>query len=151
MTNSLVNIKAITAHFNPKIEAWLASLQLSTPTEDQILEVVKSNYDSLTLKLQVWATKIHDYEISNSDFQFLLGRFGLLWKICWISQTLQLFRQSGQKCLVGFQTTDIIKRFGITSCSAWFFNDTIIIMLIKKKIPGDSGPKYGFILYKSEQ
>ena len=53
MTNSLVNIKAITAHFNPKIEAWLASLQLSTPTEDQILEVVKSNYDSLTLKLQV--------------------------------------------------------------------------------------------------
>lgn len=27
--------------------------QLSTPTEDQILDVVKSNYDSLTLKLQV--------------------------------------------------------------------------------------------------
>ena len=53
VTNSLVNIKAITAHFNPKIEAWLASLQLSTPTEDQILEVVKSNYDSLTLNLQV--------------------------------------------------------------------------------------------------
>ena len=53
VTNSLVNIKAITAHFNPKIEAWLAAQQLSTPTEDQILEVVKSNYDSLTLKLQV--------------------------------------------------------------------------------------------------
>lgn len=53
VTNSLVNIKAITAHFNPKIEAWLSSQQLSTPTEDQILEVVKSNYDSLTLKLQV--------------------------------------------------------------------------------------------------
>ena len=54
VTNSLVNIKAITAHFNPKIEAWLAAQQLSTPTEDQILEVVKSNYDSLTLKLQVF-------------------------------------------------------------------------------------------------
>ena len=53
VTNSLVNIRAITAHFNPKIEAWLTSQQLSTPTEDQILEVVKSNYDSLTLKLQV--------------------------------------------------------------------------------------------------
>ena len=52
VTNALVNIKAITAHFNPKIEAWLMSQQLSTPTEDQILEVVKSNYDSLTLKLQ---------------------------------------------------------------------------------------------------
>lgn len=53
LTNSLVNIRAITAHFNPKIESWLSSQQLSTPTEDQILEVVKSNYDSLTLKLQV--------------------------------------------------------------------------------------------------
>merc|ERR1719412_1309134 len=52
VTHSLVNIRAITAHFNPKIEAWLTSQQLSTPTEDQILEVVKSNYDSLTLKLQ---------------------------------------------------------------------------------------------------
>ena len=30
--------------------------QLSTPTEDQILDVVKSNYDSLTLKLQVSST-----------------------------------------------------------------------------------------------
>lgn len=52
VTNALVNIRAITAHFNPKIDAWLSSQQLSTPTEDEILEVVKSNYDSLTLKLQ---------------------------------------------------------------------------------------------------
>lgn len=52
LTNSLVNIRAIIAHFNPKIDAWLSSQQLSTPSEEQILEVVKSNYDSLTLKLQ---------------------------------------------------------------------------------------------------
>merc|ERR1711915_1006901 len=51
-TNSLVNIRAITSHFQPRIEAWLASQQLSTPSEAEILEVVKSNYDSLTLKLQ---------------------------------------------------------------------------------------------------
>ena len=53
VTNSLVNIRAITTHFSPKIDAWLSQQQLSTPSEDQILEVVKANYDSLTLKLQV--------------------------------------------------------------------------------------------------
>merc|ERR1719193_1174607 len=52
VTNSLINIRAITSHFQPRIEAWLASQQLSTPSEAEILEVVKSNYDSLTLKLQ---------------------------------------------------------------------------------------------------
>ena len=53
VTNSLVNIRAITAHFSPKIDAWLSQQQLSTPSEEQILDVVKANYDSLTLKLQV--------------------------------------------------------------------------------------------------
>ena len=53
VTNSLVNVRAITAHFSPKIDAWLSQQQLSTPSEEQILEVVKANYDSLTLKLQV--------------------------------------------------------------------------------------------------
>ena len=52
LTTLLVNIRAITAHFSPKIDVWLSRQQLSTPTEEQILEVVKSNYDSLTLKLQ---------------------------------------------------------------------------------------------------
>jgi len=52
VTNSLINIRAITSHFQPRIEAWLASQQISTPSETDILEVVRSNYDSLTLKLQ---------------------------------------------------------------------------------------------------
>ena len=54
VTTSLINIKAITAHFSPKIDAWLSQQQLSTPSQEQILEVVKANYDSLTLKLQVY-------------------------------------------------------------------------------------------------
>ena len=62
VTHSLVNIRAITAHFNPKIEAWLMAQQLSTPTEDQILDVVKSNYDSLTLKLQVRTAICYNFE-----------------------------------------------------------------------------------------
>lgn len=52
LNNSLINIRAIIKHFTPKIDQWLASQSLSTPSEDQILEVVRKNYDSLTLKLQ---------------------------------------------------------------------------------------------------
>lgn len=52
LNNSLINIRAIIKHFSPKIEQWLTSQNLSTPSEDQILEVVRKNYDSLTLKLQ---------------------------------------------------------------------------------------------------
>lgn len=49
--NSLVNILAIVKHFQNKIKDWLACQGLSTPTEEQVLEVVRKNYD-LTLKLQ---------------------------------------------------------------------------------------------------
>lgn len=52
LNNALFNVRAIIKHFNPKIEQWLASNNLSTPTEEQILDIVKKNYDSLTLKLQ---------------------------------------------------------------------------------------------------
>lgn len=52
LNNSLINVCAIIKHFSPKIEQWLANQNVSTPTEDQILEVVRKNYDSLTLKLQ---------------------------------------------------------------------------------------------------
>ncbi|XP_044738483.1 armadillo-like helical domain-containing protein 3 isoform X2 [Chrysoperla carnea] len=52
LNTALTNVKAIIKHFAPKIEQWLNSQALSTPSEDQILEVVRKNYDSLTLKLQ---------------------------------------------------------------------------------------------------
>lgn len=52
LTNHLVNIRAIVNHFTPKVDAWAASQQLSSLTEEQVLEVVKANYDTLTLKLQ---------------------------------------------------------------------------------------------------
>lgn len=51
LMNSLVNILAIVKHFQNKIKDWLAGQGLSTPTEEQVLEVVRKNYD-LTLKLQ---------------------------------------------------------------------------------------------------
>jgi Domain of unknown function (DUF1741) len=51
LLNALVNILAIVKHFNIKIKEMLTEKSLSTPTEEQILEVVRKNYD-LTLKLQ---------------------------------------------------------------------------------------------------
>ncbi|XP_054722195.1 armadillo-like helical domain-containing protein 3 [Uloborus diversus] len=51
LMNSLVNIRAIINHFTPKIESVLTENGISALTEDQVLEVVRSNYDSLTLKL----------------------------------------------------------------------------------------------------
>lgn len=51
LMNSLVNILAIVKHFQNKIKDWLTCQGLSTPTEEQVLEVVRKNYD-LTLKLQ---------------------------------------------------------------------------------------------------
>ncbi|KAK3095335.1 hypothetical protein FSP39_013357 [Pinctada imbricata] len=52
LTNHLVNIRAIINHFNPKVDSWAATNQLASLTEDQVLEVVRANYDTLTLKLQ---------------------------------------------------------------------------------------------------
>lgn len=51
LLNSLVNILAIIKHFQIKIKEWLEQNNISTPSEEQILEVVRRNYD-LTLKLQ---------------------------------------------------------------------------------------------------
>ncbi|XP_005106779.1 armadillo-like helical domain-containing protein 3 [Aplysia californica] len=52
LTNHLVNIRAIINHFSPKVDAWAVANHLSSLTEEQVLEVVRGNYDTLTLKLQ---------------------------------------------------------------------------------------------------
>uniref|UniRef100_A0A671S946 UPF0668 protein C10orf76 homolog n=1 Tax=Sinocyclocheilus anshuiensis TaxID=1608454 RepID=A0A671S946_9TELE len=52
VTQALVNVRAIINHFNPKIESYAAVNHISQLSEDQVLEVVRSNYDTLTLKLQ---------------------------------------------------------------------------------------------------
>ncbi|KAK7109032.1 armadillo-like helical domain-containing protein 3 [Littorina saxatilis] len=52
LTNHLVNVRAIINHFTPKVDSWAAAHQQSSLTEEQVLEVVRGNYDTLTLKLQ---------------------------------------------------------------------------------------------------
>ncbi|XP_033632908.1 armadillo-like helical domain-containing protein 3 [Asterias rubens] len=52
LTSSLVNIRAIINHFSPKIDSKSAANKQAALTEEQVLEVVRTNYDTLTLKLQ---------------------------------------------------------------------------------------------------
>ncbi|XP_028403194.1 armadillo-like helical domain-containing protein 3 [Dendronephthya gigantea] len=52
LAGSLVNIRAIINHFSPKIDSWAAVNHLSSMTSEQVLDVIRGNYDTLTLKLQ---------------------------------------------------------------------------------------------------
>jgi len=36
LTNSIVNIRAIVNHFNPKVESWMTAHNLSSLTEEQV-------------------------------------------------------------------------------------------------------------------
>lgn len=48
----LINIRAIGNHFSPKIDAWLAETGSASASEAQVFDLVRNNYESLTLKLQ---------------------------------------------------------------------------------------------------
>lgn len=50
--SSMVNIRAINSHFSGKIESWQATHQASSLSEEQVLAIVRQNYDTLKLKLQ---------------------------------------------------------------------------------------------------
>ena len=52
---SLINIRAIVNHFSPKIDAWSAANKDVALSPEHVLTVIRDNYDSLTLKLQVGA------------------------------------------------------------------------------------------------
>lgn len=52
LVSHLINIKSIINHFTPKIEAWAHTNSQTSITQEQVLQVIKQNYDTLTLKLQ---------------------------------------------------------------------------------------------------
>ncbi|XP_068712035.1 armadillo-like helical domain-containing protein 3 [Montipora foliosa] len=52
LASSLVNVRAIVNHFTPKIDSWAAVNHLTSLSSEQVLTVIRSNYDTLTLKLQ---------------------------------------------------------------------------------------------------
>uniref|UniRef100_A0A6I8R8T8 Armadillo like helical domain containing 3 n=1 Tax=Xenopus tropicalis TaxID=8364 RepID=A0A6I8R8T8_XENTR len=70
VTHSLVNIRAIINHFNPKIESYAAVNHISQLSEEQVLEVVRSNYDTLTLKLQDGLDQYERYSEQHKEAAF---------------------------------------------------------------------------------
>uniref|UniRef100_A0A8C0ZJG9 Armadillo-like helical domain-containing protein n=1 Tax=Cyanistes caeruleus TaxID=156563 RepID=A0A8C0ZJG9_CYACU len=67
---SLLCFRAIINHFNPKIESYAAVNHISQLSEDQVLEVVRSNYDTLTLKLQDGLDQYERYSEQHKEAAF---------------------------------------------------------------------------------
>ncbi|KAK2535984.1 hypothetical protein Q9966_006669 [Columba livia] len=63
-------VRAIINHFNPKIESYAAVNHISQLSEDQVLEVVRSNYDTLTLKLQDGLDQYERYSEQHKEAAF---------------------------------------------------------------------------------
>lgn len=72
LTNHLVNVRAIINHFAPKIDSWSASNRVSALTEEQVLEVVRCNYDTLTLKLHDNLDQYERYSEKPKESAFFL-------------------------------------------------------------------------------
>ncbi|XP_064465666.1 armadillo-like helical domain-containing protein 3 isoform X2 [Ornithodoros turicata] len=72
LTNHLVNVRAIINHFTPKIDSWSASNHLTALTEEQVLDVVRCNYDTLTLKLQDNLDQYERYSEKPKETAFFL-------------------------------------------------------------------------------
>ncbi|OBS69501.1 hypothetical protein A6R68_01938 [Neotoma lepida] len=61
---------AIINHFNPKIESYAAVNHISQLSEEQVLEVVRANYDTLTLKLQDGLDQYERYSEQHKEAAF---------------------------------------------------------------------------------
>ncbi|XP_075676447.1 armadillo-like helical domain-containing protein 3 isoform X1 [Dermatophagoides pteronyssinus] len=62
LINNLINIKAIIAHLNIKLELYSQQNKIITLSEQQVFDIVRNNYDTLTLKL---VENIDSYEPYN--------------------------------------------------------------------------------------
>lgn len=66
-------MKAIINHFNPKIDSWKSQNDIESLTEENVLEIVKDNYDSLTLKMYDGLDTYENYS-SESEKETLFFR-----------------------------------------------------------------------------
>eukprot|EP00037_Helgoeca_nana_P016321 m.153648 g.153648 ORF g.153648 m.153648 type:complete len:712 (+) comp23464_c0_seq1:121-2256(+) len=62
LVGDLINIRAITNHFNPRIATWKAEKALTTLSTEEVLKLVRDNYDTLTLKLFSGLVKVVPFE-----------------------------------------------------------------------------------------
>ena len=68
--SQMSNIKSIINHFTPKIDAWSTANHVASLTEQQVLDIVRSNYESLTLKLEEDLDQYERYSESNEIVYF---------------------------------------------------------------------------------
>jgi len=52
LSNSLINVRSVTRHFSPKIDEYSKINNLSSLTEEEVLNVVRKNYESLNLRVE---------------------------------------------------------------------------------------------------
>ena len=65
--------RSIINHFTPKIDAWSTANHVASLTELQVLEIVRSNYESLTLKLEEDLDQYERYSEENSEINYFLN------------------------------------------------------------------------------
>ena len=97
LLSHIVNVRAISTHFVPKIDHWCTVNEIASITPDQVgvvsalhstlshalslqvLDVVRSNYDSLTLKLIDGLDHYDRYTEKPKETLFFTQLVGVLW------------------------------------------------------------------------
>lgn len=79
----MCNVKSIIYHFTPRIDAWSTANHIPSLTEQQVLEIVRTNYDSLTLKLEDDLDQYDRYQENPHNTNFFTNLVNLenIWKI----------------------------------------------------------------------
>jgi hypothetical protein len=70
---TILFLRSIINHFTPKIDAWSTANHIASLTEQQVLEVVRSNYESLTLKLEEDLDQYERYSEENTEINYFLN------------------------------------------------------------------------------
>ncbi|XP_071947908.1 armadillo-like helical domain-containing protein 3 [Antedon mediterranea] len=102
LTSILINIRAIINHFTPKIDSWSAANNLTTLTEEQVLDVVRGNYDTLTLKLQDSLDQYERYSEKPKEIAFFTQMVRTV--VCDSRKNLSITNLEQQRLLKEFST-----------------------------------------------
>ncbi|RNA29751.1 hypothetical protein BpHYR1_047164 [Brachionus plicatilis] len=71
--NQMCNVKSIINHFTPRIDSWSVANHVPSLTEQQVLEIVRTNYDSLTLKLEDDLDQYERYQENPHETNFFIN------------------------------------------------------------------------------